>query len=287
MSRIAYVNGRYVPHKVAQVHIEDRGMQFSDAAYEVIAVLGGRLVDRTLHHDRLERSLSELAIDRPMRRTALDAIFDEVVRRNRVSEGIIYLQVGRGASPRNHAFPVGARPSVVVTARRAAPASAAALTEGVKVVTMPDLRWLRRDIKSVSLLPNVLAKQTAVEAGAFEAWQVDADGYVTEGAQSNAWIVESDGTIVTRPESNAILSGITRRRLIEVARAEGLSVVERAFTPTQAAAAREAFLTSTSSFVVPVVQIDEAVVANGRPGAITEQLRSLYIDFARADVAAA
>lgn len=287
MSRIAYVNGQYLPHAAARVHIEDRGMQFSDAVYEVIAVLDGGLVDRRLHHDRLERSLAALQIARPMGRAALDAVLDEVVRRNRVAEGIIYLQVGRGASSRNHAFPADAKPSVVATARRARPASAAALTEGVKVVTVPDIRWLRRDIKSVSLLPNVLAKQTAVEADAFESWQVDGDGHVTEGAQSNAWIIEADGTIVTRPESNEILSGITRRRLIGLARDAGLMVAERAFTPAQAMAAREAFLTSTSSFVVPVVQIDDAVIANGRPGTVTEQLRTLYIDFARNDVRAA
>ncbi len=287
MSRVAYVNGRYLPHAAARVHIEDRGMQFSDAVYEVIAVLDGRLVDRTLHHDRLERSLAELQISTPMGRAALDAVFDEVVRRNRVNEGIVYLQVGRGVSPRNHAFPVQAKPSVVVTARRARPATADALTEGVKVVTVRDLRWLRRDIKSVSLLPNVLAKQGATEAGAFESWQVDDEGWVTEGAQSNAWIIEADGTIVTRPESNEILSGITRRRLIGLARADGLSVEERPFTPAHAAAAREAFLTSTSSFVVPVVQIDDAVVANGRPGTVTERLRSLYVAFAKNDVRAA
>jgi len=287
MSRVAYVNGQYLPHATAQVHIEDRGMQFSDAVYEVIAVLDGKLVDRPLHHDRLQRSLGELQIALPMGRAALDAVLSEVVRRNRVDEGIVYLQVGRGVSPRNHAFPGQVRPSVVMTARRARPATAAALTEGVKVVTVQDIRWLRRDIKSVSLLPNVLAKQSATEAGAFEAWQVDDEGLVTEGAQSNAWIIEADGTIVTRPENNEILSGITRRRLIGLARADGLSVEERPFTPTQAAQAREAFLTSTSSFVVPVVQIDDAVVANGRPGTITERLRSLYIDFAQNDVRAA
>ena len=287
MSRVAYVNGRYLPHSTAQVHIEDRGMQFSDAVYEVIAVLDGGLVDLALHHERLERSLAELQIARPMGRAALDAIFDETVRRNRVAEGIVYLQVGRGVSPRNHAFPTQTKPSVVVTARRARPATAVALTEGVKVVTVRDIRWGRRDIKSVSRLPNVIAKQEATKVGAFESWQIDDDGRITEGAQSNAWIIETDGTIVTRPENNEILSGITRRRLIELARADGMTVVERAFTPAQAAEAREAFLTSTSSFVVPVVQIDEAVIANGRPGTFTERLRSLYIAFAKNDVRAA
>ncbi|HEX9646316.1 MAG TPA: D-amino-acid transaminase [Alphaproteobacteria bacterium] len=280
MSRIAYVNGRYLPHGGAEMHIEDRATQFSDGVYEVIAVLGGRLIDRALHHERLERSLGEMRIAAPMGRAALDAVLDEVVRRNRVAEGIVYLQIGRGRAPRNHAFPVGVRPSVVVTARRARPATAAALTEGVAVITVPDLRWRRRDIKSVSLLANVLAKQAAAEAGAYEAWQVDDRGLVTEGAQSNAWIVDTDGTILTRPESNDILSGITRRRLIGLARGSGLAVAERAFTPDHARRAREAFLTSTSSFVVPVIRIDDHPVANGKPGSTTERLRSLYLDFA-------
>ncbi len=286
MSRIAYVNGRYLAHASAQVHIEDRGMQFADGVYEVVAVLGGKLIDRDWHHQRLARSLGVLGIALPMERGALDAVLDEVVRRNRVDEGIVYLQVGRGAAPRNHVFPADVRPSVVATARAARPATARALIEGVRVITVADQRWRRCDVKSVALLPNVLAKQAAAEAGAFEAWQIDDKGLVTEGAQSNSWIVDGDGTIVTRPESNEILSGITRRRLLALVREAEMPVAERAFTPQQAKAAREAFLTSTSSFVVPVVQIDDAVVANGRPGAITEHLRSLYLDFAASPAAA-
>ena len=279
MSRWAYVNGRYVPHATARTHVEDRGMQFSDGVYEVIAVVGGALVDATLHFERLDRSLSALEIAAPMRRAPLEAVLREVARRNRVSEGIVYLQVNRGVAPRNHAFPRDARPSMVVTARRGQPASSPALVEGVRVITIPDIRWRRRDIKSVSLLANVLAKQAAAQDGAFEAWQVDEDGMVTEGSQSNAWMVEADGAVVTRPPSHDILTGITRTRLIDLARQDGITVIERAFTPQEAARAREAFLTSTSSFVVPVVQIDDAVVANGRPGAVTERLRALYLDF--------
>ena len=172
-----------------------------------------------------------------------------------------------------------ARPSRGVTARRGQPASSPALVEGVRVITIPDIRWRRRDIKSVSLLANVLAKQAAAQDGAFEAWQVDEDGMVTEGSQSNAWMVEADGAVVTRPPSHDILTGITRTRLIDLARQDGITVIQRAFTPQEAARAREAFLTSTSSFVVPVVQIDDVVVANGRPGAVTERLRALYLDF--------
>ena len=279
MSRWAYVNGRYVPHATARTHVEDRGMQFSDGVYEVIAVVGGELVDATLHYERLDRSLGALEIAAPMRRAPLNAVLREVARRNRVTEGIVYLQVNRGVAPRNHAFPRDARPSMVVTARRGQPASSPALVEGVRVITVPDIRWRRRDIKSVSLLANVLAKQAAAQDGAFEAWQVDEDGMVTEGSQSNAWMVETDGAVVTRPPSHDILTGITRTRLIDLARRDGITVIERAFTPREAARAREAFLTSTSSFVVPVVQIDDAVVANGRPGAVTERLRALYLDF--------
>lgn len=279
MSRCAYVNGRYVPHATARTHVEDRGMQFSDGVYEVIAVVGGELVDAALHFERLDRSLSALEIAPPMRRAPLNAVLREVARRNRVTEGIVYLQVNRGVAPRNHAFPRDARPSMVVTARRGRPASAPALVEGVRVITLPDIRWRRRDIKSVSLLANVLAKQAAAQDGAFEAWQVDEDGMVTEGSQSNAWMVEADGAVVTRPPSHDILTGITRTRLIDLARRDGITVIERAFTPQEAAGAREAFLTSTSSFVVPVVQIDDAVVANGRPGTVTERLRALYLDF--------
>ena len=280
MTRIAYVNRRYVPHHSAQVHIEDRSMQFADGVYEVVAVLNGKLVDREWHHERLERSLGELGIAMPMSRAALDAVVDEMVRRNLVDEGIVYLQVGRGVAPREHTFPVHVRPSVVATARSARPASASTLIEGVRVVSTHDQRWERCDVKSVALLPNVLAKQAAAEAGAFEAWQVDADSMVTEGTHSNAWIVDQDGAIVTRPESNAILSGITRRRLLAVARDASLPVVERAFSLDEAKAAREAFLTSTSSFVVPVVQIDDKVIANGRPGSVTEHLLTLYLAFA-------
>ena len=258
-------------------------MQFSDGVYEVIAVVLGRLVDRDLHHRRLDRSLGELHIDRPMSRVALDTVLDEVVRRNRVAEGIVYLQIGRGVAPRNHVFPAASTPSVVVTSRRVSPSGGAALARGVKVITMPDQRWARRDIKSVSLLANILAKQKAAEANAFEAWQVDGDGMITEGAQSNAWIVEPDGTLITRAESTDILSGITRHRLIGLARDAGYVVVERSFTPADAIAAREAFTTSTSSFVVPVVQIDDSMVANGQPGTIAEHLRALYIAFARGE----
>ncbi len=285
MSRVAYVNGRYVPHAHARVHVEDRGYQFADGVYEVIAVCGGRLVDVEPHFDRLERSLAEVDMRRPMSRAALAVVVNETVRRNRVRDGIVYLQVSRGVAPRDHAFPgPGVRPAVVLTAKSVPPARGdAKAAEGVRVVTLPDIRWRRCDIKSVSLLPNVLAKQRAREAGAFEAWQVDADGYVTEGSSTNAWIVDGEGNLVTRQTDTAILSGITRRALLEVAEREGIRVVERPFTVAEAQAAREAFVTSTTSFVMPVVQIDDRVIGNGVPGSISRALRELYRRYADGD----
>ena len=282
MSRVAYVNGRYVPHGEAAVHIEDRGYQFADGVYEVVAVNGGGLVDAGWHMQRLRRSLDELAIAMPMPEAALEFVMRETARRNRVRQGIVYLQISRGVARRDHGFPVaGTRPSVVVTSRYGKPPSKSVTDRGVRVLSVPDIRWTRCDIKSVSLLPNVLAKQAAREAGAYEAWQVDAEGYVTEGSSTNAWIVDAEGRLITRPPENAILNGITRRRLIELARAHDLTVEERAFTLEEAKRAREAFLTSTTSFVLPVVQIDDAVIGNGRPGSGTLGLLRSYEDFVR------
>lgn len=277
MSRIAYVNGRYVPHRSACVHVEDRGYQFADGVYEVIAVANGRLVDEQPHVERLERSLRELRMAAPMSRAALGQIMREAVRRNGVENGIVYVQMTRAVAPREHSFPARGRVQVVVTARRARPQPARIAEEGVKVISLPDLRWKRCDIKSVSLLPNALAKQQAKEAGAYEAWLVDPDGRVTEGSSSNAWIVTSQGDLVTRPLGPEILGGVTRKVVIELARREGLKVVERTFSLAEARQAREAFLTSTSSLVTPVTQIDEQVIANGRPGHTTLKLRELYL----------
>jgi D-alanine transaminase len=279
MSRIAYVNGRYVPHRAASVHIEDRGYQFADGIYEVIAVANGRLIDGGPHLDRLERSLRELRIKQPMERRALELVMREVIRRNGVDKGIIYIQMTRGVAPRDHAFPARAETQVVMTARRTRPQPAKIAEEGVKVITMPDIRWQRCDIKSVSLLPNILAKQQAKEAGAYEAWLIDRNGMVTEGSSSNAWIVTRDGQLITRSIESAILAGITRGTVIEFARAEGLALVERPFSVSEAKAAREAFVTSTSSYVTPVTQIDDQVIANGRPGSISLKLRDRYMRY--------
>jgi D-alanine transaminase len=283
MSRIAYVNGRYVPHGEAAVHVEDRGYQFSDGVYEVVLVHRGRLVDEEPHLDRLDRSLSELRIEQPMPRAPLRQVMREMIRRNRISDGIVYIQATRGVARRDHPFPKNTRPALVVTARRLAMPDRAKAEEGAAVVTIPDIRWTRRDIKSVSLLPNVLGKQTAREAGAYEAWQVDADGYVTEGTSTNAWIVTPDGELVTRHLGEQILSGVTRLSLIRLAREAGVTLVERAFTVAEAKAAREAFVTSATSFVTPVTRIDDTVIGNGRAGSVTMQIFDAYIGYTAGD----
>ncbi|MSO88628.1 MAG: D-amino-acid transaminase [Rhodospirillaceae bacterium] len=276
MSRIAYVNGRYVPHRQAMVHVEDRGYQFADGVYEVLAVKDGQPVDETLHLDRLDRSLREIRIAPPFGRTAIATIFKEIVRRNLLSDGVLYLQVSRGVARRDHAFPTGVRPSVVVTGRRPRPPAADAIENGVAVVSKPDIRWGRCDVKSIALLPNALLKQEAREAGAYEAWLTDDKGVVTEGTSSNAWIVDKSGRLVTHPADHAILNGVTRQVVLRLAREQGIDVVERTFTLAEAKAAREAFLTSTTVGILPVVRIDEAPVGNGAPGLLTGELRRTY-----------
>jgi D-alanine transaminase len=278
LSRIAYVNGRYLPWRDATVHIEDRGYQFSDGVYEVCEVRSGRVIDEPRHTARLKRSLDELRIAMPMPEAALSIVMRECVRRNRVQHGIIYLQITRGVARRDHSFPPpGTKPSVVVTARNLDLAgNERTAAAGIAVITVPDNRWERVDIKSVSLLPNVLAKEAARGRGAKEAWFVDRDGHVTEGSSSNAWIITKDGKVVTRAADKGILRGITRSVLIDVIRAQGLELEERPFTAEEAYGAREAFLTSASQIVMPVVRIDDRPVGNGAPGLLATALRAEY-----------
>jgi D-alanine transaminase len=275
MSRIAYVNGRYLPRADASVNIEDRGYQFSDGVYEVCEVRGGRLIDLRRHMARLERSLAELRIRTPMPLAALGVVLRETVARNRVKNGIVYLQITRGVARRDHAFPdAGTSPSVVVIARELDFARNEAIAAaGIAVISVPDTRWARVDIKSVSLLPNVLAKQAAREQGAREAWFVDKTGFVLEGSSSNAWIVSRDGKVVTRQADTAILRGITRTVLLDAIKARGLTIEERAFTLAEAYSAREAFVTSASQIVMPVVRIDGCSVGDGKPGPVATALR--------------
>ncbi len=279
MPRYAYVNGRYLPHAQAAVHIEDRGYQFADGVYEVVPVYRGALVDEGAHLDRLERSLRELRIAMPVARATLELISRELMRRNDLTQGMLYMQVTRGVAPRDHKFPATVRPALVMTTRQTKPHGEALLSQGVKVITVPDIRWQRCDIKSTSLLPNVLAKQQAAEAGAYEAWQVDVEGRVTEGTSTNAWIVNAEGKVVTRDTSHAILNGITRIALLKQIREAGYELEGRAFTLEEAKAAREAFLTSSTSFVLPIVTIDETPVGNGHPGILCGKLRARYLDY--------
>ena len=282
MSRIVYVNGRYVPHRDALVHVEDRGYQFSDGVYEVCEIKDGALVDERLHVERLKRSLSELRIAMPMSSTALSVVLHETVRRNRVRNGIVYLQVTRGVAKRDHAFPAeDTRPSLVVTARSLDMAgNERQAAAGIAVITVPDNRWDRVDIKTIALLPNVLAKQAAREQGAKEAWFVDGQGMVTEGSSTNAWIVTAEGTVVTRPADHGILRGITRTVLLAAIGKQGLRLDERPFSVEEAYRAREAFITSASQIVMPVVQIDGRPVGNGHPGSVATALREAFHRYA-------
>lgn len=282
MPRIAYVNGRYEPHARASVHVEDRGYQFADGVYEVCEVARGNLMDVTRHLDRLDRSLSELKIAWPLSRRSLEMIMAEVVRRNRVENGLVYLQVTRGVAPRDHVFPsASTRSALVVTSKRSDPKAAAKRAEqGIKIITVPENRWERVDIKTVGLLPNVMARQKAKEAGAQEAWFIDPDGTVKEGAATNAWIVTADGKLVTRPADFGILRGVTRATVMDIAKKLGLTVEERAFSVDEAKRAKEAFITAATTVVMPVVAIDGDSVANGHPGSVTLSLRNAFFDVA-------
>lgn len=279
MPRYAYVNGRYLPQAEATVSIDDRGYQFADGVYEVVPLIEGRVVDEDAHLDRLKYSLGELGIPMPMSRAALRAVTREMMRRNGIRTGIVYMQVTRGVALREHRYPDRVKPVLVMTARHRAPMPEARIAAGVAIVSVPDMRWGRCDIKATALLANIMSKQQAVEQGAFEAWMVDADGAVTEGTSTNAWIVSPDSRLVTRNLSTAILSGITRKRLVTVAAERGYSVEERAFTIAEAQGAREAFISSSTSLVLPVTTIDGRKVGDGAAGPLALALRQAYLDF--------
>jgi len=279
MARIAYVNGRYVPMEQAAVHIEDRGFQFADGVYEVIALRDGHLMDERGHLDRLYRSLAELRITPPMDRTPLAFVMRETVQRNGLRNAAVYLQVTRGRARRDFKFPGPVKASLVITVRSWAPDPVKQLTEGIQVVTTPDLRWKRRDIKSVALLPQVLAKQAAADAGCYEAWMVDDDGTVTEGASSNAWIVTKDKRVVTRPATTRILKGVTRTAITALIEQHGYRLEERAFTPHEAYEAEEAFVSAATAMVLPVVRIDGKPIGDGKPGPMTMALREAYVAY--------
>ena len=275
MARIVYVNGEYLPESEGKISIFDRGFLFADGVYEVTAVVKGRLVDYGPHMERLERSLGELRIGWPCGKDDLKAMHLEMVKRNALTEGIIYMQISRGAADRTFNFPKDARPTLIAFTQVMKLVDNPNAVTGVKVITTPDIRWARRDIKTVMLLAPVLGKQEAYEKGASEAWMVE-DGFITEGTSSNAYIVK-DGKVITRGLSNAILAGCTRRALFRLAKEHGMVIEERSFTPEEAYAADEAFLTSASQFVMPIVEIDGQRIGGGQPGPVVRKLRELFL----------
>ncbi len=286
MSRIVFLNGSFLPIEEAKVPFMDRGFLFGDGVYEGVGVLHGRLIDNEAHLERLERSLNEVRIPNPYTRAEWTSLQEEIARRNGMTEGFIYFQVTRGVAERDFFFPENASPTVAMFTQAKLIAKAPAAETGIAGVTVPDLRWERRDIKTISLLAQVLAKQAAKEAGAQEAWLVE-DGFVTEGGSSSAFIVTKSGSIVVRPLSHAILPGITRKSLLRLSKEGGIALEERRFTVEEAYEAAEAFLTSASNFVLPVVSIDGRPVASGKPGPITRRLRELYLQMASAPAMAA
>jgi D-alanine transaminase len=276
MSRVGYVNGSYLPEEQGKISIFDRGFLFADGIYEVTAVVNRKLVDYDAHMERLERSLGEIRMDWPCSKDELRAMHLDMVKRNNLDEGWIYMQITRGSADRDFKFPKGVKPTLIAFTQAKKLVDNPDAVRGVSVITVPDIRWARRDIKSVMLLAPVLGKQAAYEAGAFEAWMVE-DGKVTEGTSSNAYIVK-DGKVITRELSNSILAGCTRRALFRLATEKGVTLEERAFTIDEAYEADEAFLTSASNFVMPIVEIDKKRVGGGQPGPVTRKLREMFLE---------
>lgn len=277
MSRTVYVNGEYLPEEDAKISVFDRGFLFADGVYEVSSVLNGKLIDNDAHLVRLQRSLDELAMPAPCTMAEVKAVQLEMVKRNNLEEGMLYLQVSRGAADRDFAYPKAPKPSLVMFTQAKKIADNPAADKGLNVITVPDLRWSRRDIKTVQLLYPSMAKQEALNQGADDAWLVE-DGFVTEGTSNNSWIVTAEGTIVTRQLSNEILHGITRRAIVKLCQERQIKIEERPFTVAEAKTAKEAFITSASAFVLPVVSIDGEILSDGKPGELTRRLRALYIE---------
>ena len=277
MSRIAYVDGVYQPLNLPGIFVEDRGYQFADGVYEVCAIRNGRLLDEARHLDRLEYSLDALDMPMPMSRAALQQVMRETLRRNRIHSGILYMQVSRGVAPREHMYDASLKPVLVMTAR---PISAERrmqiMKKGISVISVSDQRWARCDIKSISLLPNVLARQSARNAKVQEAWQIDGQGMVTEGAATNAWIVDSKSVLRTRPAGNDILNGIVRQVLLHCVSELGLKFEEKPFSLDEALTAQECFSTASTMSVFPVVKIDGKKIANGKPGRVAKTLSDAY-----------
>lgn len=280
MTRTVYVNGDYVPVEEAKISIFDRAFLFGDGVYEVTAVLDGKLVDFGPHLERLHRSLKELDMAQPLSDEELRRMHEELRNRNALTEGVIYMQITRGAAERDFAYPENAPQTVIGFTQEKALADPPQAEQGVAVITIPDIRWRRRDIKSTAMLAQAMGKEAAKRAGAYEAWMVE-DGHITEGTSCSAFIVKDGNVLVTRPLSNAILPGVTRRAILKLAAGGDITVEERLFTVEEAKTAQEAFLTSASSFVLPVVEIDDVTIGDGKPGPVTAKLRRLYLEEAR------
>ena len=280
MSRIVYVNGSYVPEEEAKVSVFDRAFLFGDGVYEVTAVVEGQLLDFAAHLARLDRSLAEIALKPPLTHAALRTLHEELIARNKVEEGIVYLEITRGVADRDFAYPEDAKPTVVAFTQSRPLIDNPYATTGVKIITIPDIRWKRRDIKSTAMLGQAMGKQAAKLRGAYEAWMVE-DGHVTEGTSSSAFIVDKDGIVRTQPLGQHILPGVTRRSVLRLAEIEGVRIEERPFTVAEALSAREAFMSAASAFVLPIVEIDGTRIGDGRPGPIAKLFRKLYIEKAK------
>lgn len=279
MARVAYVNGRYCPHNQATIHIEDRGLQFADSVYEVAYVYKGQLIDAIPHLDRLSYSLGELEIPVPMKQRPLLLVIEEMIRRNNLSTGLIYIQVTRGTAPRDFPYPRQAKPNIMMTARAMAPFDPNQSLKGIKVMSLPDIRWLRRDIKTTALLAASMSKEKALSAGFDDAWLLDGNNLITEGTSNNAWIINQDGSLQTRPPSHDILNGITRRSIMTLAQKKNIPVIEKAFSLDEAYAAQAAFISSASACIKPIVQINDQKIADGQVPAIAQEIANLYHQF--------
>jgi len=279
MSRVAYVNGAYVPHEHASIHIEDRGFQFADSVYEVVYVYKGKLIDAVPHLDRMRYSLTELKIQAPMKQGPLLLIIKEMIKRNHLSTGLIYIQVSRGSARRDFPYPKNCKPTLVMTARRMVPFNPAQTLKGIRVMSLDDPRWARCDIKTTALLGAAMSKQTALDQGYDDAWMIDADDFVTEGTSNNAWIMPEEGILQTRPASHAILNGITRRSIMKLAAEKTLTVIEKPFTLAEAYTAKAAFISSASACVKPVISINDRPIGDDRVQDLTRDIAIMYHHF--------
>lgn len=280
LTRTIYVNGQYVAESEARLSVFDRGFLFADGIYEVSAVIDGRLIDNDLHLARLERSLAEISIPMPMTKDEIVEVQTQLMIRNELREGVVYLQVTRGTAERDFGYPKDLTPTFVAFTQAKSLRNAPSFLNGVAVDIVPDIRWGRRDIKSIMLLAQVMAKTSARENGFHEAWLAE-DGYVTEGASSTAFILSKANVLITRPNSQSVLPGCTRQAILRIAEEQGLGIEERLFTVEEAFDAKEAFLTSASSLVTPVIRIAAHIIGNGKPGPVTTRLQTIYLDLAR------